>query len=323
MLEGSRSSATRRSACEGARRWLVEYANEWRPTDERAEGRLRKALAKLADAVNTSDAAVLVKPGGLCPFCNMALEVLRKHAEGGAAVHSADLLHDEREALKLALADELASVLTFPVIFVRGRRLAGGFEELQDLHRQLADDGRTELHHALGGERRAFAPSLPPLPSASERPKLAHQAGGGRVLGFHTLLYGNVLRVIALLQVGVLGVCYALRRAGGGQPSVFYPLLLALLGADAALFVALGPSPFSPLGTLATHLVWRRRGAVASALPYKFTFALYAAALLLDLPCAFAASAGASSPSSCGFIGGEALLLTGMLNSTLLAAFRF
>ena len=65
----------------------------------------------------------------------------------------------KREALKLALRVE--KVLTFPVIFVRGRRLPGGFTELKALHesggldarlaapRALFEDPPTELHAAL------------------------------------------------------------------------------------------------------------------------------------------------------------------------------
>jgi hypothetical protein len=35
-------------------------------------------------------------------------------------------------------------------------------------------------------------------------------------------------------------------------------VLLGLVGVDALLFVLVGPSPLSPLGALATALVWRR-----------------------------------------------------------------
>ena len=72
--------------------------------------------------------------------------------------------------------------------------------ELKDLA-----DGVEGLGHALSRERAPFDPPdlaslLATLPSRSERPKLCYQAGGGPWLTFQTLLFGNVLRLVALLQ---------------------------------------------------------------------------------------------------------------------------
>ena len=169
-----------------------------------------------------------------------------------------DLLHDEREGLKAmrdADDDPGERVLTYPVIYIRGSRVAGGYTELKELA-----DGVEGLGQALSRERAPFEPPdlaslLATLPSRSERPKLLYQAGGGPWLTFQTLLFGNVLRLVALLQVALLAAALALHSASPRGAA----LLLGVVGVDALLFVLCGPSPLSPLGALATALVWRRR----------------------------------------------------------------
>jgi len=197
---------------ESARRFVHEYVREWQPTDERSVERLAEALKRLQAGVNGYDVSVFVKPGGLCPFCNMTLALLRRELSAREfSLHEADLLHDEREALKVMVKDQLGErVLTYPVIYIRGARLAGGYEELKALN-----DSPDGLTRALAAGRTIFEPPskaalLDALPSKSERPKLLYQAGNKPWLTFQTLLFGNVLRLVALFQVVLLILALAL-----------------------------------------------------------------------------------------------------------------
>ena len=289
-MGGCDLGAAARAASKYLQRFGREYLLEWQVTDQRDEARLRATVDGIAAAVNGHDATVFVKPGGLCPFCNMTVSLLKAAQQpGGAAgefsLHVADLLHEEREALKLALAHAAEvgddggggagapKVLLYPVIYLRGVRLAGGYEELKRAH----DSGG--LGSLLRATPRPFDPILPAPPAkvATAREKLLHQAGGDAWCTFHTYIYGNVLRLIALQQVALAGIALGLYHASLPLAAA---VVLAALAADCAAFVLLGPTPYSPLGCAATLLVWRRRGAVASAMPYKVVFGLYAAALL-------------------------------------------
>mmetsp|Transcript_46229 Transcript_46229/g.128468 ORF Transcript_46229/g.128468 Transcript_46229/m.128468 type:complete len:338 (+) Transcript_46229:85-1098(+) len=307
---------------ESTSRFLREYVREWQPTDERAVVRLGEALQRLKFAIDGNDVAVFVKPGGLCPFCTLTEQLLHSaQAAHGCLVHVEDLLHDEREGLKMMLVGELGErVLTYPVIYLRGARVIGGYEEFKTLH-----DSAEGLAPALGRERILFEPPdrdrlLETLPSKSERPRLFYQAGGGSWCAFQQLLFGNVLRVIALFQVVLLVLALSLQSSSPHAAA----LVLAIVGVDAAVFVLVGPAPFAPLGALATLVAWRRRGSVASAVPYKFTFALYAVGCLANLPCAFGTEAGSGEDgTNCPLPNGESLATTLLVNSSILATFRF
>ena len=107
--EVPRSSTTcLSSSLEYARRSLREYVLEWQPTDAGTLERLQTALQELASSVNSTDVVVLVKPGGLCPFCNRAVDLMRQRRHEGEtfSLAVADLLHDEREALLATLYAE-------------------------------------------------------------------------------------------------------------------------------------------------------------------------------------------------------------------------
>ena len=51
---------------ESTRRFVVEYAREWQPTDERSAARLSEALGRLSASINSHDVTLLEKPGGRC-----------------------------------------------------------------------------------------------------------------------------------------------------------------------------------------------------------------------------------------------------------------
>jgi len=56
----------------------------------------------MAEIINSCDVACFVKPGGICPFCKMALALLEDlKARQSFRLHSEDLFSDEREALRL------------------------------------------------------------------------------------------------------------------------------------------------------------------------------------------------------------------------------
>ena len=57
-------------------RWLEEYLLEWQRTDARNMRKLLSRTDALTQAVNYSDVVCFVKPGGLCPFCNLASRIL-------------------------------------------------------------------------------------------------------------------------------------------------------------------------------------------------------------------------------------------------------
>ena len=146
-----------RGASESTRRFLLEYVREWQPADERSAARLSEALGRLSASINNHDVTLLEKPGGLCPFCNLASSLLRREQLArDFSLHVGDLLHDEREGLKAMrdASDELGEgVLTYPVIYVRGSRIAGGYTELKELA-----DGVEGLGRALSRERTPFDP---------------------------------------------------------------------------------------------------------------------------------------------------------------------
>ena len=143
------------------------------------------------------------------------------------------------------------------------------------------------------------------------------------------------------LQIAVLLPAHELERRGHTLASI---PLLALLIVDSFLFCLFGPTPWTPLGNLATLLVWPRRGSIAPLLPYKVTFAgLYLLMNAAGLACRISAlqsqgeeapptlaggtnttadAAAASSPL-CDLVQSDGLIWTMVNNSIFLAAFRF
>mmetsp|Transcript_19337 Transcript_19337/g.37640 ORF Transcript_19337/g.37640 Transcript_19337/m.37640 type:complete len:512 (+) Transcript_19337:232-1767(+) len=277
-LHGEPTSTWTGAFCQYVSRNVREYFAEWQPTDARAEKEYRRKQHTMAEIINSCDVACFVKPGGICPFCKMALALLEDlKARQSFRLHSEDLFSDEREALRLM--EQPAQVkLTFPVIYVRGRRLNGGYEELE----RMSKDGSLVvlLRMTDSARTRVVPPKDLQLPSSSQKPQFLRTAGGSHWLRFQFYVYGNVLRGIALCQVIVFGIVLGL---GGLDSDGKHALWLVL--ADAAAFVLIGPTPLSPFGCLATFLLWRRRGTVASAVPYKVTFTLYILLLAPSLVC--------------------------------------
>ena len=109
---------------------------------------------------------------------------------------------------------------------------------------------------------------------------LLHQAGGGPWCSFHTKIYANVLRGIAVGQTAL-----ALLAKFVGSDSFLATQIQRFLLVDSTLFLLFGPSPFSPLGMMATLAVWNHRGLVVSIMPYKLIFSTYVVYLACAVAC--------------------------------------
>ena len=304
-------------------RFARDYVYEWKLTDARKEKVVQARADALVAAIQQSDAVVFVKPGGLCPFCNLATSIMlaeHKNAMQSFTLHVADLLAEDREALSDLLKMPL---LTWPVIFFRGQMLPGGGEGLAKLQKQ---DGA--LVAALNAPRIDFSPPPIHVPKYPQ-PLLLHQAGGGAWTGCQQRIYGNVLRGIAVLQIALLWGAHELERNDHTLETI--PILV-FLAVDSLLFTLSGPTPWSPLGCLATLILWHRRGSVAPLLPYKVTFlGLYFLMNVSGLTCrlvdlANRAEAGGSGERVGGFcdlVNSDGLTWTMLTNSAALAIFRF
>ena len=321
-----------------AGRWLLEYLSEWQLTDARNARALQGRCDAIVQSIHHSDVVCFVKPGGLCPFCNMASKTLIAASACDAgesstgeraprfSLHIADLMNDDREALRLLLD---VPVLTWPVIFVRGKHLGGGGEAVVKL------DKEGSLLDLISAPRAEFTPRLI-SPEVLPYPRLLHHAGGGSWFGCQTRIYGNVLRGIALLQIALLLPAHELEKTGNTAAAT--PLLV-ILAVDALLFCLCGPTPWTPLGNLSTLIVWPRRGSIAPLLPYKVTFgALYLCVNVVGLACRLVARGtdstigglavgNATTPTSpspvCDIVNSDGLVWTMVTNSMMLAIFRF
>ena len=78
LLEKQRSPLVRRAelAARALYRWLREYSLEWQLTDAKNAATVQRRVDAIIESVNHSDVVCFVKPGGLCPFCNMASKIL-------------------------------------------------------------------------------------------------------------------------------------------------------------------------------------------------------------------------------------------------------
>ena len=143
--------------------WLREYLLEWQLTDARNVRLLQARANALAEAIEHSDAVVFVKPGGLCPFCNLASKALLEAAEDSRfSLHVADLFNEDRDALREMLG---MPVLTWPVCFFKGRFVEGGGEAIATLHKE-----GVLVPRICEAERVAFAPlAVAPTPQPRHR----------------------------------------------------------------------------------------------------------------------------------------------------------
>jgi glutaredoxin-related protein len=308
--------STALSAVEAIKRWLIDYVLEWQLTDRRQARNFALISEHMVALINNYDILCFVKPGGLCPFCNMAQADLQAYQETHTfSLHIATLLDEEREVMRLmlnSLENTTGFLPTYPTIFVRGRRLAGGYTELKAM--SGAETG--SLDEALEADPHIL-PTEVELAQTSPHPLLRHQAGGGPWLGFQVCVYGNIIRMIALFQVVLLGMAHFVFPP---EKSVLYIPFMAILFVDSFLFVVFGPTPFTPLGVLSTLLVWHRRGSVVKLVPYKVTFSFYAISSLATILCN---SLDAHDGAVCKVLRSDTVIYTLFTNSIYLLIFRF
>lgn len=99
---------------------------------------------------------------------------------------------------------------------------------------------------------------------------------------FQWTVHANLIRYISVIQIIVMGCIFVLietsEAASGAMSKMQQNLavfLLCLFLADIILLTAVGVSPFSPSGVIATYFGWKSRGNATSVLPYKAVFAAY------------------------------------------------
>lgn len=312
----SQCSTRCRTLLEVLRRGFTDYLLEWRLTDYHEAGQMERMTRDIAKTINGSDVVCFVMPGGMCSYCKMAKDLLLKQQDQVEfSLHVADLLSIERNALLYVLnsrpGTQRMDTVLYPAIFVRGEYLK--YEELEALC--TSGGFASKVPEADSARKLIAAPTNIELPTASKYPLLLQQAGGGPWLTFQTKIYGNVLRGIAILQICILLPAHMLRKEGNRDVSL---PLFALLALDSLLFVCFGPTPLSPLGSLAQAALWRRRGSVVPLVPYKVTFLFYFFASVAVLLCP-----GEDSNGICENMQTDGLAYTLLTNSIYLAVFRF
>jgi len=297
------------------RSWLTNYLLEWRLSDARDKARMREASSRIAAITNESDVACFLKPGGLCPFCNLATTSLSDaQKQRSFTLHLADLMADDREVLSIMLEKLKGSRVdvTFPAIFVGGEWLPGGYQELK---KEICSEAFFVRLDGVASKHQIMMPlEAQDVPTLPTKPQLWHQAGGGPPLAFQTKVHTNVIRSIALLQVCLLLPVHAMLDSKSENTHYTTPLLSILL-CDALLNILVGPTPFSPLGILSTLLVWHRRGSVRSILPYKLTFLLYVGGPLGLIACPRDGDNG----FACKVLGSKGIVMTMIMNSIYLS----
>lgn len=209
---------------------------------------------------------------------------------------------ETRLALKQALGVPL---LTFPTLFIKGA-LLGGLDQL----RETLASGRFD--DLLQAPRQAFPGAL----AAFHDPvKLLVGPRGQHWYCFQLHVYANLVRAISAVHVLLFSIFLALQATW----PVVAAILLWVVAVDLFVFVLTGPTPFAPVGTLTTMLVWRFRGNAVNSLAYKFVFGYYIFSILLLLLCR-----PSLHSEECVTGGAARNLVVGLLiNSVLLAILRF
>ena len=131
----SRLSQWTETTARSLTRFAEEYIMEWTlATDAGTRLALAKTGRRARRGHQLLRRCLLCQACGLCPFCNLASRVLVAAAANGDTftLHIADLLNEDREALRLMLD---VPVLTWPVIYIRGTHLTGGGEAIARLEK--------------------------------------------------------------------------------------------------------------------------------------------------------------------------------------------
>mmetsp|Transcript_46370 Transcript_46370/g.63134 ORF Transcript_46370/g.63134 Transcript_46370/m.63134 type:complete len:263 (-) Transcript_46370:429-1217(-) len=235
-----------------------------------------------------ADIVLFVKNG--CGHCAKAKEATT-HLPS-QAVFLLDTVASRRNlAKKLRLP-----VVTVPVVFIRGRCVGDGEALRTILADKIAFEHRMSFEFPLD----PFAVGVPDV-SAWTKLRLCHPPGGG-VASYFLNTYGNVVRAMSLVHVClfVLGLVVPIDVCTVGA---------SFLALDLILFIVSGN--LSPIALASTALLWRRRGPVVPAIPYKVVFIFYLVALSRVIVRAASITELRSA------------LIGGITNSAMLAALRF
>lgn len=264
----------------------------------RAPSQGSDAWTSVQEAVDTHEVVIFKMEG--CGFCQRAEMQLDTKGVAFFATTGAD--PEIRSVLQHEL---LLPVLTFPVVFVQGFYL-GGFDQLDE----ALDSGR--FAELCAKERQPFPKGIG---FVEDSLKLFEGPRGQPWYSFQLHVYANYVRLVSLFQIVLFAMVLLLM---GSLPAVAM-LILWVVAIDMAIFTVMGPTPLAPLSTLVTVIVWRFRGPAVTSLPYKAVMgAFYVVALASTLACGLdMQTCKADLHNSRG------ILISLMLNSTLLSIFRF
>jgi glutaredoxin len=299
---------------------LTEYFLEYRcrKTVAKSNPEVDAFLDGIRRAVDEHDVVLFEKPG--CGHCRRAKVVLAEHYGHLDVRLLIGSTRPGRNALKQALGHPEVS---FPTIFVRGRYFGGA----SDL---------CALHDAGGIDALVATPRVPFAVGRVSRgaPQFLRPAGVGpglcdsseRWCSFQMKAYANVVRIVSVLHIIGFALFLLLGSAIGGSAGVGAAMILAFfLALDMTLFVLFGPTPLSPMGDLATWIVWDWRGEPVPAVPYKVVFVAYIVMLVRIL-----SQCGLWQEHSGGVVecaehenNWQGSIVAAITNSALLAAFRF
>ncbi len=290
---------------------------------------IQQHSAEITHLIESYDVVVFGKVG--CGYCERAKKALAIQQRESPFPFSITVLDAEGDvnrssmsasALKTAIILKTAIFdLTFPQIVVKGTYV-GGSDDLQSLidaglfKPLIANPERGPSSKQLQWEpsllQRSRKPDLLTVPTMPDT-WYPHTP----FYGFQFVMYANLLRYISIMQICFMLGIGALFKAGGDNNSKIGSIILYVFMYDLSALVIFGPAPFSITGTLAQYFFWRVRGNATSLLPYKFIFGFYLLVFMQLL-----LKRVNSSDNKFDTLA-EAAVLGLVLNSALLAAFRF
>lgn len=269
---------------------------------------LEKRIA-LTESINIHDIVVIAKAG--CGFCQRAKDLLADQQEKVSFSQNVIIGTDYYTKAAISAALNLYDV-TYPQIIIRGVYI-GGSDELRQLVETDAFQILLAKHPPLLASKDSFIEWYPQLQQQAKNPDFFRVPnmkanGKGRWYLFQWYMYANLVRYISISHIILLVLCLIFSSVNKRLCTLFVYIIVV----DLAILVVHGPTPFSPSGVIGAYFGWKYRGNVTSSLPYKVVFAAYLASLIPLL-------VNKSTDSTAG----KASYVSLLINSALLAAFRF
>jgi glutaredoxin-related protein len=271
---------------------VYSYFMEYYNLDQFFEG-VKAKRATFATLLNENDIVLVVKVG--CGFCAKSEAKVEEYSRLLESKNEKPFSYKKvvgtsslaRKALGLALN---VSEVTFPAVFVRGWYVGGS-----DNIRELVDTGR--IATLLQGERvmddgHNYIAWDKPLAEDARTPKVIFAPQPGLPMNkyivmiapfFHWHMYGNLVRYISLFHMIIMGIMIGLFSMGpelGSTVMQAAKVLMIIFFIDLAALVVVGPYPISPSGLLSALVMWKYKGNIVSALPYKYIWITYLVALI-------------------------------------------